>query len=330
MRRNPKTLAVLALLAGLTVATSVFAQGTARSLDIQPGGRQNGMGAAGVALGDDPTGATWWNPAALGFIQRPAVQLTFAQLVPGLASDITYNYGAYVQPVEGWGAFALGVVFLSYGQSDAIGEGGQNNGSFSSSEFSPALYYGTRILPDFAVGASLKYVRLDYAPDKFSGIGSTFALDIGGLYRIPGARLRLGANVQNLGPSVTFINEDQASPLPRNLKSGIAWEALAGKPFGLTIVSDFNQSLVTSKFRTYNNGLELKYAGGGGSAGKGGLGDIAVAGRVGYYSDPLGDISDLTYGLGINWGSLALDYGSIPQSRELAENVNKITLGYRF
>lgn len=325
MRLNSKTLAVLA---SLMLASSAHAQGTARSLDIQPGGRQNGMGAAGVALGDDATGATWWNPAALGFTQRPAVQLTYAQLVPGLASDITYNYGTYVQPVEGWGAFGLGVVFLSYGQSEGVTEGGVSTGLFSSSEFSPALYYGTRILPDFAVGASLKWVRLDYAPDAMSGVGTTFALDLGGLYRIPAARLRLGANLQNLGPSVTFINEDQASPLPRNLKTGLAWEALNGKPLGLTVVTDFNQSLVTSKFQTINGGLEVKYAGG--EAGKGGFSDVGVAGRVGYYYDELGDIRDLTYGLGINWGNLQLDYGSIPQSRELPENVNKITLGYRF
>jgi len=322
MRLMTNTLAVLA---GLTLATSAYAQGTARSLDIQPGGRQNGMGAAGVALTDDATGATWWNPAMLGFMQRPAIQVTYAQLVPGLATDITYNYGTYVQPVEGWGAFALGMVFLSYGQSEAISEGGVSGGFFSSNEFSPALYYGTRILPDFAVGASLKWVRLDYAPDQYSGVGTTFALDLGGLYRIPAARLNLGVNVQNLGPSVTFINEDQASPLPRNIKSGIAWEAYAGRPIGVTVVSDFNQSLVTNKFRTYNNGLEVRYAGGD----EKGLG-IGVAGRVGYYYDPLGDIKDMTYGLGINWGSLTLDYGSIPQSRELPENVNKITLGYRF
>ena len=324
MRWMTRTMAVLA---GLMLATSAFAQGTARSLDIQPGGRQNGMGAAGVALEGDATGATWWNPAALGFVQRPAVQLTYAQLVPGLANDITYNYGTYVQPVEGWGAFALGVVFLSYGTSEAVTEGGVSNGTFSSSEFSPALSYGTRILPDFAVGASLKWVRLDYAPDQYSGVGQTFALDLGALYRIPAAHVRLGANVQNLGPSVTFINEDNASPLPRNVKTGLAWEALSGKPIGVTLVSDFNQSLVTSRFRTYNNGLELRYGGGEGSKG---MSDIGLAGRVGYYYDPLGDIRDLTYGLGINWGNLTLDYGSIPQSRELSENVNKITLGYRF
>ena len=211
----------LAALAGLLVAGVANAQGTGRSLDIQPGGRQNGMGAAGVALADDATGATWWNPAALGFVERTAVELTYAQLVPGLASDVSYNFGTYVQPISGWGAIGVGIVFLSYGESEGTDETGQSTGRFGSNEFSPALYGGTRILPDLAVGASIKYIRIQLAPDSRSGVGSTFGLDLGALYRIPAARLSLGVNVQNLGPSVTFINEDQASPLSRNIKAGV-------------------------------------------------------------------------------------------------------------
>lgn len=318
---------ILVLAAMFALAAPGFAQGTGRSLDIQPGARENGMGAAGVAMGDDATGATWWNPAALAFLSRPAVQLTYAQLVPGLANDVSYNYGTYVQPIEGWGALGLGMVFLNYGQSEGVDVGVNSTGTFSSYEFSPALYYGTRILPDFAVGASLKYIRIQLAPQAQSGVGSTFGLDLGALYRIPAAKLRLGVNVQNLGPSVTFLNEDQASPLSRNVKAGFAWDPLSGKPFGATVAADFNQSLVTNDFRTYNGGLELRY---GGEAGKG-LGDIGLAGRIGYYDDPLGDIQDLTYGVGVNWGSLTLDYGSIPQAKNSGlSNVNKITLGYRF
>ncbi len=207
------TTTTLAVLAGLTLAVAAEAQGTGRSLDIQPGGRQNGMGAAGVALGGDATGSTWWNPAFLGFVERPAVELTYAQLVPGLASDVNYNYGTYVQPVEGWGAFGLGIVFLSYGQSEGTDVNGNPTGTFGSNEFSPALSYGTRILPDLGVGLTLKYIRIQLAPNSQSGVGSTFGLDLAALYRIPAVRLNFGVNVQNLGPSVTFLNEDQASPL---------------------------------------------------------------------------------------------------------------------
>ena len=64
---------LVALVLGLLIAVDASAQGTARSLDIQPGARQVAMGAAGVALADDPTGVAWWNPAVLGFVGRPAV-----------------------------------------------------------------------------------------------------------------------------------------------------------------------------------------------------------------------------------------------------------------
>jgi hypothetical protein len=156
-------------------------------------------------------------------------------------------------------------------------------------------------------------------------VGQTFGIDLAALYRVPAAHLRLGVNVQNLGPSVTFINEDQSSPLSRNLRTGFAWQALGAGGFASTLVGDFNQSLVTTDFRTYHGGLELKYANPGGK----GISDIGIAGRLGYYYDRLGEIKDMTWGLGLGWGSLTLDYGSVPQATTLP-HVDKISLGYRF
>ena len=312
------TTRVLAAALALLVAGSAHAQGTGRSLDIQPGARQNGMGAAGVALAEDATGVTWWNPAGLGFVQKSAVEITYAKLVPGLADDVSYNYATFVKPLQGWGAFGVGLVFLSYGTSEGTDGSGQSTGTFTSNEVSPALYYGARILPDLSVGASLKYIRIQLAPNAQSGVGSTFGLDVGALYNIPSAKLKLGANIQNLGPSVTFVNEDQRSPLSRNLKVGAAWEATSSQEFRLLVLADFNQSLVTSGFYTYNAGVELKYT-------------DQIAGRIGYYYDPLGDIQDITYGIGVGWKGLALDYASIPQAKgSNLPNVNKITLGYHF
>jgi hypothetical protein len=309
---------LLAVLAGSLMAGSASAQGTGRSLDIQPGGRQNGMGGAGVALAEDATGVTWWNPAALGFVGKSAIQLTYAKLVPGLANDVSYNFGTYVQPIEGFGAFGIGVVFLSYGQSEGRDESGNFTGNFGSNEFSPALYYGTRILPDLAVGASLKWIRIQLAPNANNGIGTTFGLDLAALYKIPAAHLNFGVNVQNVGPSVTFINEDQASPLSRNVKVGAAWTPYQDNQIAVHVVEDFNQSLVTNTFRTYNHGLELAYAN-------------QFAGRVGWYSDPEGQISGVTYGFGASWGNLGLDFGGIPQAKDSGlDDVFKITLGYRF
>ena len=311
-------LIVLGLALGLAMAATAYAQGTGRSLDIQPGARQNGMGATGVAIADDATGVTWWNPAGLGFVTKSAIDLTYAQLVPGLASDVNYNYATFVHPTSGWGGLALGLVFLSYGTSEGTDPFGNPTGSFTSNEVSPALYYGTKLLADLSVGASLKYIRIQLAPQSLSGVGSTFGLDLAALYRIPAAKLNFGLNVQNLGPSVTFINEDERSPLSRNIKTGFAWDAYDKQGFRILAAGDFDQSLVTSSFYQLHGGVEIKYT-------------DQIAGRVGYYYDPLGQLEGLTYGLGLGWKGLSLDYGSIPQAKDSGlPNVSKITLGYRF
>jgi hypothetical protein len=307
---------MLALMLGLFVASSAWAQGTARSLDIQPGARQVGMGAAGVALSDDPAGVAWWNPAVLGFVGRPAVELTYSALVPGLADDVTYNYLNYIHPVAGWGSLGVGMLFLSYGNIDLTNSGGVQVGTYTPVEFSPALYFGTQLLPDFAVGAAVKYVRVQLAPSQYQGIGSTFGFDLGALYKIPAARLDFGMNLQNMGPKLAFIDEDKADPLSRNLKIGAAWVPYTSKDLTVTLVEDFNQSLVNSEFRTYNHGAEISVI-------------DQLAGRVGWVSDPSGDISGLSYGLGVSWNSLSLDWGSMPQARTLP-SVTRITLGYRF
>lgn len=312
------TTIVLGCVLGLTLSTAAHAQGTGRSLDIQPGARQNGLGATGVAIADDATGVTWWNPAGLGFVTKSAVDLTYAQLVPGLANDVNYNYMTFVKPTAGWGAFGLGLVFLSYGTSEGTDPFGNPTGTFTSNEVSPALYYGTKLLPDFSVGASLKYIRIQLAPQAQSGVGATFGLDVAALYRIPAARLNLGVNVQNLGPSVTFINEDERSPLSRNIKAGLAWEAYSAEGFKVLLAGDFDQSLVTDAFWQLHGGIELRYT-------------DQIAGRVGYYHDPLGQLEGLTYGIGLGWKGLAVDFGSIPQAKGSGlPNVSKLTLGYHF
>jgi hypothetical protein len=312
------TTIVLGCALGLTLASTAFAQGTGRSLDIQPGARQNGMGATGVAIADDATGVTWWNPAGLGFVNRSAVDLTYAQLVPGLASDVNYNFLTYVRPTSGWGAFGIGLVFLSYGTSEGTDPFGNPTGTFTSNEVSPAISYGTKLLPDLAVGATLKYIRIQLAPQSLSGVGATFGLDLAALYRVPAAKLNMAINVQNLGPSVTFINEDERSPLSRNIKAGLAWDAWESEGFKVVTAVDFDQSLVTDAFWQLHSGLELRYT-------------DQIAGRVGYYYDPLGELEGLTFGLGLGWKGLSIDFGSIPQAKNSGlPNVSKITLGYRF
>ena len=323
--------AALSLSAGvaalsLSWAGVAWAQGTGRSLDIQPGARENAMGIAGVAFLGDPSDAMWWNPAALGFARMPSAQLTRAQLVPEIADDVFYYHAAVAVPLKGFGGIGLSYTDLSYGRSEGRDEQGVPTGSFGSFERSPAASVGVRVLPDLSLGATVKLISIQLAPSALGGTASTVGFDLAALYRAPfdPATLSLGLRVQNLGPDVTFVNEDQASPLSRNIKVGgaVTVPARLGDDFeaAASAVLDFNRSLVTTDFITLGAGVE----------GYAGLTHVVrLSLRGGAYSDPAGQISDWTWGWGGRIVGLTLDWAWIPQARNSGlGHVMKFTGGF--
>jgi hypothetical protein len=294
----------------VALSGTAWAQGTGRSLDIQPGARENGLGAAGVALPGDPCAALWWNPAALGFAGWYSAQWTSSNLMPGFLDDVSYHHVALAIPLERYGGIGASLTRVS--QEPSL------------EETSPAFAAGYRLRPDLAVGLGVKHIGVELAPG--SGTASTVGFDFGALYRKTFARgtAGFGVNVQNIGPDVKFENEDVTSPLSRNLKVGGAVTlpyALGADGFeaGVTVAIDFNQSLVTDQFRLWNGGVEV-------------YGAYATWARVmlrgGYYNDDLGDIRDFTYGFGARAMGVAFDIAWIPQARNSdLDDVQKITLG---
>lgn len=319
----------LAIAIGLSAAVSfdVLAQGTsgAASLNITPGARADAMGRANVALTNDAT-ANWWNPAALANVNEHIFSLMHTQLVPDLADDVYYEYLGYAQHVEGWGGVGASLIFLTYGKSIATNEQGQELGTFSSYELSPAISLGTQIAKGLSAGVSLKYVYVMLAPRNIieavagegsAGTGDTFAADLGLLYEVPKSPIRIGLNVQNLGPNISFIDEDQSDPIGRNLKLGIGAKVFDTGSFRLLAEGDVNKSLVYSdEDPVYNVGSEI------------GFGTFGAL-RIGYIHDAVGEITAPTFGLGAAVGGLQVDYASVPQAEDL-DRVQKFSISYRF
>ena len=327
MRLNVrKACLTAALLAGILIAFTgqSFAQATsaAASLNITPGARADAMGRANVALTNDAT-ANWWNPAALADVDQRIFSLMHTQLVPGLADDVYYEYLGYTQHVEGWGGVGGSLIFLTYGKSVATNEAGTELGTFSSYELSPSISLGTQIASGLSAGISLKYVYVSLAPKQFlaegeAGTGDTFAADLGLLWQVPRFPARVGVNVQNLGPDISFISEDQADPIGRNLKVGVGVKPYESESFRVLVEGDINKTLIYSDEKPiYNVGAEL------------GLGNYGAL-RLGYIYDKAGDIRDPTFGLGGRVGGLSVDYASVPQARDLEDRVSKFSISYRF
>ena len=316
------------LLVALAVPAMAQQSAGGASLFISPSARADGMGRAFVSIADDPS-ATWWNPAGLGFQKDAAVQTNYAKLVPDLADDVFHLYLSYVHRGSSWGTFGGSFTYLSYGTSQ-VTKADDGSGStavvdsFTSYELAPTLSFGTAVNNNVAIGFSVKLLYVNLAPGNalkeagvgtaadIKGSGTSVAADFGILLRdslqVGGKDLVLGAGaaLQNLGPSISFVDQANSDPLPRNLHIGFHTKYAFQPGYGLTVAANLQQPLVNSRDRgIWHLGAELVAAG-------------TLAGRVGYISDPDGDIKDATYGLGIMITNFELDFASVPQATGLA------------
>lgn len=327
MRKSYSSLA-LVLLAGVAFVwpSAVFAVGEAiaPSVTFAPSARGEAMGRAYVAIADDAT-AAWWNPAGLAFLTNMNIAAMHTKLAPGLADDVYYEYLSYATGGEDWGGLAASIVYLTYGDIEGRDEFGNATQVFSSYEISPSVGYGTALFKDIGVGVNMKVIHVNYAPASVTvegkaGKGTTFAADVGMLYRRD--RWSLGACFQNIGPNLTLIDADQSSPINRNLKVGAAANLWQGNIGRFTAAFDVNKPFVHA-----NDGPIL---GGGGEF----LFSEILAVRLGFlterfYSESF-PIEGLTYGMGLQYKGFRFDYANVPQSKELEERVSKFAFSARF
>jgi len=311
----------------LALVQEAWAQGTGRSLDIQPGARQNAMGAAGVASLGDPSDAIWWNTAALGFARRPDMQLTVAQVAPGLATDAGFAHLAIACPVAWIAGIGLGYTELnypqSYGYADADEYRGYNGYGDHEQAFSASI--GAKVLPNLSIGATAKWIQIKF----LSLSGETWGYDGGALYRvlIDSLSVGFGVNVQNVGPQFALPYGVLRSPLTRNLRAGTAIEYVARLAaygeIGVGAVFDHSWTLLEqSNYATWNSGLEIY-------GGVRGLARLSLWG--GYYDDPTEQIRGATYGAGLRLAVVSVEVGSIPQGGDgYAKPITKVTVGLHF
>ena len=311
------SIAAVALAVLLVFSSQAFAvaESGVPSLIIPPGARANGLGEAYVAVAEDAT-AAWWNVGALAFIPNNNLAFMHSQLVPDLATDVYYEFLGYSHELKGIGVFGLSIVYLTYGTSLAIDDQNVPLGEFTSWEGSFTGSFATNLGKNLGVGLSMKFIRVDYAPDfvtleKENGAGSSFAVDTGILWKLPSKRLNFGFSLVNMGPNIAFIDREQSDPLPFTARGGLGWTAVSDEVSNLLLSFDIEQSLVwlidggNRRSEIWHAGTEYRYVN-------------LISGRAGYIYDQDGDFSAPTWGLGFIYkDKLSLDYANVPQASEL-------------
>lgn len=188
------------------------------------------VGAQGVALGRAMTwveGAegAFWNPAGLAGLDRSQGVLFRGDHVAGTATAVT---GLWAVP--GAGTLGASYFLLDAGDIDQTDEFGNYTGTITIRNHVGMVSGASRLGPKLSAGVSLKVVRFQLACRGICAdegtTATSYALDAG-FQALPIERLRLGAMVAHLGPSLQVRNAEQADPLPARVRVAVAYDVVA-------------------------------------------------------------------------------------------------------
>lgn len=259
-----RVIMVVWMIGGVGCLTIALAQVTTTAvpfLMIAPNSRASGMGEAGVALGDD-VWATYWNPAGYAFQEGSEIGLNYAKWQPEFGLDDQWiAHTVYKQHIEQLsGTVSAGFTYLNQGDIARTESDPTPLETFKSYEWALTAGYATRLSDVLGIGFNIRFISSVLSPVGSSqvpgkGVASGFSFDVGLLYKpltfyIPfvsrnfGERLRLGFNLSNIGPKMTYVDKALADPLPMNLRLGFSFKCLKTKYNSINFLADFNKLLV--------------------------------------------------------------------------------------
>ena len=192
----------------LTMQEKVFAQSIGRVgttaapfLKIGVGARALAMGEAYTTLSEDATGL-FWNPAGLARLDKMEVVISHYDYL----ADLYYNFGGIVVPIDGVGTF--GLFMASLGMPDIerttveYPNGTGEKVSASSNVFGAS--YARALTDRFSFGGNAKYIR----ETIWHSSASSFAFDVGVLYKSLFNNIKLGMSISNFGPEMQMNGRD--------------------------------------------------------------------------------------------------------------------------
>jgi hypothetical protein len=231
---------------GITTATPF--------LLIVPDARAGGMGDMGVATSADAF-SLFHNPAKIAFGNRQIYTgITYSPWLRNLTDDIFIGSGSYINRFSENAAWGADFKYFSLGQIDLTDNNGNSNGSINPNELVFTGSYSLKLSETFAMGVSLKYIRSNLAFNGTSGNSlqpiNSFAVDVSGYYQSLeenygnfNGRYRLGFNIANIGPKVSYT-PGQEDFIPTNLKLGGGFDFILDDYNTITTTLEFTKLLV--------------------------------------------------------------------------------------
>lgn len=214
--------------------------------------RSAGMGDNGVATTPD-TFSQQWNPSKYAFsTDRQGFSLSYTPYLTQLVNDISLGQVTYFNKFDERMAFAGSIRYFSLGEIELRENFDDPARVVKPNEFAIDLSYSLKLSDYFSMGVAARYINSNLkVQDAFNDAvaGRTFAVDVSGFFVSEekafndfNGRYRLGFNIQNLGPKISYDrtkNDVSSNFLPANLKLGGAFDF---------ILDDYNKVSLNLEF----------------------------------------------------------------------------------
>lgn len=227
-------------------------------LTISPDTRLSGMGEAGTAVVGNP--AAVWNSAALAFRYTPqqnrsTAWATYSNYLAEASGSTHYAAGGYTQNLPALDGVVSGhITYLSLGELEQRNEARQLLSNYSNYDFAVGVSYSTMLAGSLAAGIQGKYILSGRGVDGEASqraTGATVAFDVGALWRTDTVQLLLGkgsigvgVSLQNIGPKLSYLNAEDAEPLPTTFRLGGSADLELDDDLGLLLAADISKLLV--------------------------------------------------------------------------------------
>ncbi|MFV5690149.1 type IX secretion system outer membrane channel protein PorV [Flavobacterium sp. ZT3R25] len=219
--------------------------------------RAAGMADIGVASSADAF-SQQWNPAKYAFaIDKQGFSVSYTPYLTDLVNDISLGQLTYYNKLNERSAFAGSLRYFGLGEIELRETGNVDEVPriVSPNEFALDGSYSLKLSERFSMAVSGRYIHssLKVATDNGDASpASSFAVDIAGFYQSEeiaytnfNGRWRAGFNIQNLGPKISYDNDEFSNNfLPANLKVGTGFDFILDDFNKVALNLEFNKLLV--------------------------------------------------------------------------------------
>jgi len=196
--------------------------------------RASSMGDMGVATAPDAF-SQYWNAAKYNSLTSTmGFGISYTPYLSQLVNDIKILNATYYKKLNDRSAFGVSLKYFGLGKIQLTADDGTPTTEVSPNEFCIDGSYALKLSNTFSMGVTMRFINSDLklgTGNSDASAAQSFAVDLSGYYESEEidfsdfkGKLRLGYNIQNLGPKIKYYKSDDGDFLPTNLRLGAGFD----------------------------------------------------------------------------------------------------------